>query len=138
MVLPEVFEHLAHLEPGVGGEYQLTDALAIMAAQGRLVAADADSGLALPDILPVAQAFGLPAVRLSGPEGLRERIRELLDMPGPVVCDVLLDQEVVLAPRVATAVSASGGMVSRPLEDLWPFLDRDELRENMLIPLLAD
>jgi acetolactate synthase-1/2/3 large subunit len=29
-------------------------------------------------------------------------------------------------------------MVSRPLEDLWPFLDRDELRQNMLIPLLPD
>jgi UTP--glucose-1-phosphate uridylyltransferase len=36
---PDVFEHLARLEPGVGGEYQLTDALAVLAAQGHLVAA---------------------------------------------------------------------------------------------------
>lgn len=36
---PRVFEHLAALEPGVGGEYQLTDALAILAHEGRLVAA---------------------------------------------------------------------------------------------------
>jgi acetolactate synthase-1/2/3 large subunit len=106
--------------------------------QGRLVASDTGSGLALPDILPVAQAFGLPAFRLTSPAGLRERIRELLDLPGPVVCDVVLDPEVLLAPRVATAVSATGGMVSRPLEDLWPFLGREELQENMLIPLLPD
>ena len=106
--------------------------------QGRLVASDAGSGLALPDILPVAKAFGLPAFRIGGPGGLRGKIRELLDLPGPVVCDVMLDPEVLLAPRVATAVSASGGMVSRPLEDLWPFLDRDELRRNMLIPLLPE
>jgi len=39
VVLPEVFDHLARLEPGVGGEYQLTDALMKMAAEGRLVAA---------------------------------------------------------------------------------------------------
>ena len=39
VVLPEVFEHLTHLKPGVGGEYQLTDALMVMAAEGRLVAA---------------------------------------------------------------------------------------------------
>jgi len=106
--------------------------------QGHLVAADAASGLALPDIVPVARAFGLPAFRIEGPAGLRGRIRELLDLPGPVVCDVVLDPEVLLAPRVATAVSAGGGMVSRPLEDLWPFLDREELQENMLIPLLPD
>jgi len=36
---PRVFDHLAALEPGVGGEYQLTDALAILAQEGRLVAA---------------------------------------------------------------------------------------------------
>jgi UTP--glucose-1-phosphate uridylyltransferase len=36
---PRVFEHLAALEPGVGGEYQLTDALAALAREGRLVAA---------------------------------------------------------------------------------------------------
>jgi len=36
---PRIFEHLAALEPGVGGEYQLTDALAILAREGRLVAA---------------------------------------------------------------------------------------------------
>ena len=28
-------------------------------------------------------------------------------------------------------------MVSRPLEDLWPFLDRDELRENMIVPYVG-
>jgi len=36
---PRVFEHLAALEPGVGGEYQLTDALAALAREGRLIAA---------------------------------------------------------------------------------------------------
>ena len=35
---PRVFDHLAALEPGVGGEYQLTDALAALAREGRLVA----------------------------------------------------------------------------------------------------
>ena len=39
VVLPEVFEHLSRIKPGVGGEYQLTDALMVMAAEGRLVAA---------------------------------------------------------------------------------------------------
>jgi UTP--glucose-1-phosphate uridylyltransferase len=36
---PHIFDHLAALKPGVGGEYQLTDALAALAHEGRLVAA---------------------------------------------------------------------------------------------------
>ena len=51
--------------------------------QGRLVASDTGSGLALPDILPVAQAFGLPAFRLTSPAGLRERIRGCWTSRGP-------------------------------------------------------
>lgn len=39
VLTPRVFEHLAQLEPGVGGEYQLTDALARLAQEGQLVAA---------------------------------------------------------------------------------------------------
>ncbi len=39
VLTPRVFEHLARLQPGVGGEYQLTDALARLAAEGSLVAA---------------------------------------------------------------------------------------------------
>lgn len=39
ILTPTVFEHLHHVKPGVGGEYQLTDALAMLAKEGSLVAA---------------------------------------------------------------------------------------------------
>jgi len=86
VVLPEVFEHLAHLEPGVGGEYQLTDALAIMAAQGRLVAAPIparrfDTGDKL-DYLKANVEFALMREDLGGP--FLEYLRELIgrtDLP---------------------------------------------------------
>jgi acetolactate synthase-1/2/3 large subunit len=42
------------------------------------------------------------------------------------------------APRLSSAQRADGTMVSKPLEDLWPFLDRQEFRENMLIPTLDE
>jgi len=41
-------------------------------------------------------------------------------------------------PRVASMQRSDGSMVSKPLEDLWPFLDRDEFRANMLIPPLPE
>jgi acetolactate synthase I/II/III large subunit len=51
---------------------------------------------------------------------------------------VRLQRDEIRAPSLASSRRADGSMVSRPLEDLWPFLDRDELRQNMLVPLLPD
>jgi UTP--glucose-1-phosphate uridylyltransferase len=71
VILPEVFEHLSRLKPGVGGEYQLTDALMVMAAEGRLVAAPIparrfDTGNKL-DYLKANVEFALKRDDLKGP-----------------------------------------------------------------------
>ena len=80
---PEVFEHLATLQPGVGGEFQLTDALAQLAEEGRLVAAAIpakryDTGNKL-DYLKANVEFGLKRDDI-GPDlaaYLRELVRNL-------------------------------------------------------------
>jgi acetolactate synthase-1/2/3 large subunit len=59
-------------------------------------------------------------------------------MPGPVVCDVHVLPDETRQPRVASAQRADGSMVSKPLEDMWPFLDRDEFRANMIVPILEE
>ncbi len=105
---------------------------------GHLVACDDSSGLGLPDTLRLAEAYGIRTLRITNQEGLRDRVREVLDHPGPMVCEVMMDPDQVVAPRVSTVVRPDGSMVSRPLEDLWPFLDRDEFAANMLIPVLED
>jgi len=57
-------------------------------------------------------------------------------MPGPVVCDVKVIPDEVRAPRVTSVQGPDGSFVSKPLEDLWPFLDREEFERNMIVPLL--
>lgn len=105
---------------------------------GRLVAADASSGVRLPDVVRVAEAYGVRTARIDGPEGLRERIREVLDAPGPVVCEVRTPDDEPRGPRVASMQRADGSMVSKPLEDLWPFLEREEFRANMIVEPLPE
>jgi acetolactate synthase-1/2/3 large subunit len=105
---------------------------------GRLFACDRSSGLSLPDIVRVAAAYDIRAVRLENPATLRDEIRGILKLPGPVVCDVITNPEETTQPRVSSARRSDGSMVSRPLEDLWPFLDRDEFRTNMIVPVLED
>jgi acetolactate synthase-1/2/3 large subunit len=103
-----------------------------------LVAADSTSGLSLPDVEKVAAAYGLPFARIANQQDLRDQIRSALDTPGPVVCEVLAAIDEERAPRLSSAQRPDGGMLSKPLEDLWPFLDRDEFHANMIIPPLDD
>ena len=104
----------------------------------RMVACDRASGLTLPDVTRVAAAYGIDSLRLAEPSTLRQQVCEVLQRPGPTVCDVMTDLEEVTQPRVSAAVRGDGSMVSRPLEDLFPFLDRGGLRANMIVPMLED
>lgn len=97
---------------------------------------DRNTGLLIPDVCKVAASFGLAATRISGQENLHEDVRRVLATPGPIVCDVQVIPDEVRAPRLASMQRPDGSMVSKPLEDLWPFLDRKEFHENMLVPPL--
>jgi acetolactate synthase-1/2/3 large subunit len=103
---------------------------------GRLVASDASSGLTLPNTLAVARGYGLDTASLESHEGIRERMAELLDRPGPLVCVVKLDPDQPTLPRVTSYMKPDGQMATRPMEDMYPFLDRETLQAEMLVPLL--
>lgn len=103
-----------------------------------LVAADSTSGLSLPDVRKVAEAYGIPSVLIASQRDLRDQIRAVLETAGPVVCEVLAPPEEQRAPRLSSMQRPDGSMVSKPLEDLWPFLDRDEFLSNMIIPPLDE
>jgi acetolactate synthase-1/2/3 large subunit len=99
----------------------------------RLTGESAKSGVSFPDIVKVAEAFGIPAMRI-GYDQLESGIQSTLQMPGPVVCDVLLDPDQPFEPRVSARQLPDGKIVSSNLEDMTPFLNEKELAENMLVP----
>jgi acetolactate synthase-1/2/3 large subunit len=105
---------------------------------GRLAGADASSGVTLPPLRGVAEAYGLPYARIERDTGLVEQVRTLLAAPGPTVIEVMTPREEPRAPSLSSMRRPDGSMVSKPLEDLWPFLDRDEFRSNMIVPPLAE
>ncbi|MEY2498924.1 MAG: acetolactate synthase large subunit [Verrucomicrobiota bacterium] len=105
---------------------------------GRLVGADASSGLTLPDIIKVAAAYGVPTARVTNQKNLRQEIRDVLSTEGPCLCEVLVIEDEPRQPRVSSMQKPDGTMVSKPLEDMFPFLDREEFLSNMIIPPVAD
>lgn len=104
----------------------------------RFVASSPESGLTLPDTLRLAHAYGIAAFEITDQSRIREQVREVLDHIGPAICRVRICPNQVTAPRVSSRQLADGSMVSAPMEDLWPFLDRDEFRRNMIIGTLPD
>ncbi|NEU12963.1 thiamine pyrophosphate-binding protein [Methylobacterium sp. BTF04] len=93
------------------------------------------SGVAFPDFQKIAAAFGIPVRRLSHLDQAAEMIRATLDEAGPSICEVMLDPAQTFAPKLSSRRLADGRMVSSALEDMAPFLSREELAENMLIPV---
>jgi len=103
---------------------------------GREVGCGTESGVWFPRFERLAAAFEIPFSRVSSNDALDEVLASVLAAPGPQLCEVVLDLEQQFAPKAASRMLPDGRMVSAPLEDLAPFLDRDELRSNMLVPLL--
>jgi len=95
-----------------------------------------DSGVTFPDFGKIAAAFGLAYASTSDHATMADAIRQTLAAPGPAICEVFVDKAQNFAPKLSSRVREDGTMVTAPLEDLAPFLSREELAENMLIPLM--
>jgi len=102
----------------------------------RLIGVNAESGLSMPNFMKIAEALGIKAIRLENHENMREKIREVLDYDGAVICDLNLSEEQLVEPKQGRWIGKDGKAVYAPLEDLAPFLDREELKKEMVIPIL--
>lgn len=91
------------------------------------------SGVTMPDTLKLCEAYGIPAARVTELADLDQALRTALEIPGPFVLDIICPPEQAIVPTVSSRVNPDGSMSSRPLEDMAPFLDRDEYRGNLLI-----
>ncbi len=103
-----------------------------------IVGCGTDSGLGFPDFEKLAQAYGLTYVSAKTQDNSAQAIQDTLSRPGAVICEVTLDERQPFAPKLSSRKLEDGRMVSSPLEDMAPFLPRDEFRANMIIPVMND
>lgn len=96
-----------------------------------IVGCGPDSGLSFPDFAKLATGFGFPSTNVATHDGLPAAIRATLDGDGPQLCEVMIDKRQEFAPKLSSRKLDDGTMVSPTLEDLSPFLPREELAEAM-------
>ncbi|MEK7344196.1 MAG: thiamine pyrophosphate-binding protein [Pseudomonadota bacterium] len=101
--------------------------------QERYIGEGARSGVSIPDTLKICAAYGLPAARVSALSELDAAIQKAFDHDGPYVLEIMTPPEQAIIPSVSSRVNPDGSMSSRPLEDMAPFLDREEYRSNLLV-----
>lgn len=98
-----------------------------------LVGCEPENGVSFPDMERIAYAYQIPFIRCSEHKRLDESVKAALKSEGAVICEIMLTIDQPFAPRSSSVKLPDGKMLSRPLEDLAPFLDRNELKQNLLI-----
>jgi len=99
---------------------------------GRYVGSSPDSGLTLPDLRAIANAYGIRCEETTSHADLADAIARTLDGDDPALCRVRVSRSQITAPRVQAMKTPEGSMISKPLEDMWPYLPTEEVLENMI------
>jgi acetolactate synthase I/II/III large subunit len=97
----------------------------------RFVGESPASGVSFPDISKVAEAYGIPAMVIKNSTSL-DSLPAFIQAPGPALCEVRLDPDQEFEPRLSSRQNPDGTISTSALEDMYPFLDADELKANMM------
>jgi acetolactate synthase-1/2/3 large subunit len=98
----------------------------------RFVACTSDSGVTFPEFKKIAKAFDLPYLKLTSSQKINKFLKKVLITKGPVICEIFLEKGYTFIPKLSSRIKDDGTMVSPSLEDMFPFLSREEYEENMI------
>lgn len=94
--------------------------------------------LSFPEFKKLAEAFGYKYFCARSNAEMKDVVDKVLQIEGPVFCEIFTDTKQVWEPKSSTKRLPDGTLVSPPLEDLAPFLPREELKRNMFITLMEE
>lgn len=97
---------------------------------GALVGVSGDSGVSFPDMRKLAPAYGIPYFSIRTVDRIGDIVQEVLGTKGPAICEVFLDKKQFFAPKLSSKVLPDGRIVSPEIDDLYPFLPREEYEKN--------
>ena len=103
--------------------------------EGRYSGTNKSSGVSCPDFSKLSAAFNIPYHSIRTWEDFHNVIPKIQEYVGPLICDVFTDPEQFFHPKQSIAIQKDGTIVSPPLEDLSPLLDRETLEKEMVIDL---
>ena len=101
--------------------------------KGHKVGSDEDSGVSFPDLVKIASAYGFEAYRIENQANLKADLDKILSQKGAFICEIMLSPTEKMEPKLSSKIKPDGKMISKPLEDMFPFLPREEFYKNMIV-----
>ena len=100
---------------------------------GRFLGVDSKSGISFPDLKKIAKAYGIKFFQASKVDDLDGVLKQVLECNNPVICEIKCPNDQEIIPTVSSIKKPDGTMISKPLEDMYPFLSREEFLKEMII-----
>lgn len=100
---------------------------------GNFIGCNAESGVSFPDNSKLADLYNLKYFKIDSTTNMQKIIKNVLSFSGGVLCEVILTNDYIIAPKLTSEKKSDGRIISKPLEDLSPLLDRNELSSNMIV-----
>lgn len=101
--------------------------------QPPLVGVCEGNGLSFPDMEKIAWAYGIPFNRIDHIDDVEKKLKEMFETEGPFFCEVVADENQIFTPKLSSKVLEDGRIVSPPMEDMYPFLPKEELEAVMAL-----
>ena len=101
----------------------------------RYVGTDNEILFGCPATEEIANVYGIPVVEIKNPEKITDGLHDFISQKSPVICEIQVDSDQELNPRMGFTIKDDGKWLAKPLEDMYPFLDRDVLKNAMCIDL---
>jgi len=99
--------------------------------EGKSIGCNDRCGVSFPELSKVADLYNLKYFRLEYNSSLRDDVEDILEHEGAFICEVILG-DYIFQPKLSSQKMEDGTMVSQPLENLFPFLSKEELESNMI------
>jgi acetolactate synthase I/II/III large subunit len=96
------------------------------------IGCDRDSGVSFPAFKSIGEAFGIHSVNIEKTDEMKGKISQVLAFDGPVLCDVAISRDYIFSPKLSSRRLPDGTIVSPSLEDMYPFLSAEELKQNII------
>lgn len=100
--------------------------------EDRFVGEGPNSGVWCPELEKIASAYEIPYVRIDNVDEIDEKVKKVFETDGPVICEVMTPEWQALVPRITSEKMPDGRLVAHEYSDMFPFLSREEYKENMI------
>jgi len=100
--------------------------------KGNYIGSNKQSGISSPDFIKIADVYGFTSFKFNNNKDLESKIDDVMNTKGPVLVEIMMTENQLLVPRVQSSKDINGKIISNSLENMFPYLPEEEIKEIML------